>query len=683
MHDMNKLSVLFQRMSVVTMAVYLLSMQVGVSAQSIPRINDGVIHFDEGEVRSVAVSHGQHPYILAALSFNGVVSLSAEGELLHSYDPDDPFSEFIGVAVSDMYRHGSRELLLVAMVDLPRFRIVLRGLDPDTGNFLSEDLLGDAGNLPVLPRTTHVCFSRDRYDNSLYLFAGGDHGLLYQFRITSGSSGNINVRELQQIVIGGPTSDCNSDDREGVLFVTEPAMGIWQVITDAEEVPLREPVALVEPYGRLGEPISLAGIFQGQERLILLADTGEESFMQLSGDGTIVSHQDFAVAFADHPLQGSVANIATGRLPVQDRIQDVIAVAVTGDAGDGEIHLIPINPPARARLDQIHPESTDAVVRSLALSDPVSGGMDAADDPAIWVNPDNPGESLVLGADKGAGLGVYDLNGRLLQFLPGARINNVDLRPGFEKHPTLSHLAIGSDRTNIALAIYAIDETTRRVLRVDARTIPAEFHDVYGLCMYRSHRTGDLYVNATSGDGLLHQWRLFPVGGNKVDAELVRRIDIGTVAEGCVADDENGFLYVAEERVGVWRYGAEPGDGDSRSAVAMIEAGGKLTADLEGLAIYKTSDTDGYLVVTSQGSDNYSVYNRGPPHSYRGTFRIRANTESGIDGTSQTDGIDVTNAVLPGYPQGLLVAQDGRYDESQNFKYVSWAEISEQLDLDE
>ncbi|NNE37896.1 MAG: phytase, partial [Gammaproteobacteria bacterium] len=179
-----------------------------------------------------------------------------------------------------------------------------------------------------------------------------------------------------------------------------------------------------------------------------------------------------------------------------------------------------------------------------------------------------------------------------------------------------------------------------------------------------------------------HQWRLFEIAGNKIDAELVRRINIGTVTEGCVVDDEHGFLYAAEERVGVWRYGAEPEDGDRRSAVAMIETGGVLSADLEGMAIYDTGQGNGYLVVTSQGSDNYSVYNRLPPHTYRGTFRIRTNPESGLDGTSQTDGIDITNVPLPGYPEGLLVAQDGRYDQSQNFKYVSWQDIAEQLGLD-
>jgi 3-phytase len=53
---------------------------------------------------------------------------------------------------------------------------------------------------------------------------------------------------------------------------------------------------------------------------------------------------------------------------------------------------------------------------------------------------------------------------------------------------------------------------------------------------------------------------------------------------------------------------------------------------------------------------------------------------------SETDGLDVTSAPLgPRFPQGLLVAQDGRNlspRERQNYKYVSWRDIAEALGLD-
>ena len=649
------------------------------AAPSIAEHHDDAIHFDQGEVRSVAISRGAKPFLVAALSFEGAVTLSGDGEILDSFEPDDLLSELIGVAVSDEYAHKDGKLLLVALVNLAKFRIELRGLDPDTGHFLPAARIAGNGYVTVPPRTTHVCFARDRHDGSLYLFAGGDHGRLVQVRIFTGTSGEIVAREMQQLLIGGATSACSSDAAHDRLYVTEPGMGLWKMISDPEEVPLREPVALNKPYGELTKPVGLDRVYTGEQRISLIADVGSEMFVRLSGDGSIVSRQPFAEAFADSPLSGSITAISTGRLYRDGRWQDLIAVAAIGDAGDGDIHLLPLNPDESVIPPAI--SAPGAVVHTRAISAPITGGIDAADDPAIWIHPRNPADSLMIGADKGAGVGVYDLAGKLLQFLPDGRINNIDLRPGFADRPSLAHIAVGSDRTNMALAIYAIDETTRRLSRVDARTVPAEFHDLYGLCMYRSARSGELYAFATSADGWMHQWRLFPAAGGKVDAERVRRINIGTVAEGCVVDDETGHLYVSEERVAVWRYGAEPDAGDDRIAVARITPGGVLAEDLEGLAIYKTAEGGGYLIVTSEGSDNYAVYDRRPPHAYRGSFRIRANAQAGLDGTSQTDGIEVTSAPLPGYPQGLMIAQDGRYDETQNFKYVSWQDIAEQLQL--
>ena len=59
-----------------------------------------------------------------------------------------------------------------------------------------------------------------------------------------------------------------------------------------------------------------------------------------------------------------------------------------------------------------------------------------------------------------------------------------------------------------------------------------------------------------------------------------------------------------------------------------------------------------------------------PAHAYLGSFRIVDGT--GIDGTSDTDGIDVTTANLgAAFPRGVFVAQDGSNTGGrQNFKLV-------------
>src|SRR5262245_61179236 len=76
------------------------------------------------------------------------------------------------------------------------------------------------------------------------------------------------------------------------------------------------------------------------------------------------------------------------------------------------------------------PPGTPAVMPVLETV-PVDDADDAADDPAIWVNPKDPAKSAVVGTDKRGGLYVYDLAGKPLQNLRNGRMNNVDLRPGF------------------------------------------------------------------------------------------------------------------------------------------------------------------------------------------------------------------------------------------------------------
>lgn len=67
--------------------------------------------------------------------------------------------------------------------------------------------------------------------------------------------------------------------------------------------------------------------------------------------------------------------------------------------------------------------ATDDTVVSVVSAFRETVGMgadgDAADDPAIWVNPNNAAKSLILGANKDQGLYVYNLAGEELQKKPG------------------------------------------------------------------------------------------------------------------------------------------------------------------------------------------------------------------------------------------------------------------------
>jgi 3-phytase len=328
---------------------------------------------------------------------------------------------------------------------------------------------------------------------------------------------------------------------------------------------------------------------------------------------------------------------------------------------------------ARPEAVSLLPANTSSPVTTLAVNAtietaPVASGGDAADDPAIWVNPKDPSQSTIIGTNKQGGLGVYALDGKQLQYLSDGLMNNVDLRAGFLLGGQEVALVAAGNRADNSIAIYRVNASTRMLENVAARkivTIPA-----YGSCLYRSRKSGKLYYFVTSKSGEAEQWELSDNGGGKVNAKSVRRFKVGTQLEGCVADDELGHLYIGEEAVGIWKYGAEPDSGENRVQVDRAGAGGHLVADVEGLTIAYGKDGTGYLIASSQGNNSYVVYRREQNNAYVKSFSITAS--NGIDGVEDTDGIDVSMANLgPAFPQGVFVAQDGINDKgNQNFKLV-------------
>ena len=305
---------------------------------------------------------------------------------------------------------------------------------------------------------------------------------------------------------------------------------------------------------------------------------------------------------------------------------------------------------------------------------PVRSGGDAADDAAIWLHPTDGSQSTIIGTDKKKGLVVYDLTGRELQYLPDGKLVNVDLRHDFPLDNRHTSIVASGGRGNHGIAVYAIDESTRLLRNVSAGALKVGVQ-VYGSCMYRSPVTGSHYVFVTSKSGEVEQWQLFETVPGQVGARRVRSFDVGSQVEGCVADDELGSLYVGEEDVGIWKYAAEPTTDTERTLVDSTSSTGHLTADVEGLTLSYGPEGRGYLIASSQGSDEFVVYRRTGENEYLATFQIVEG--NGIDRVTHSDGIDVLEADLgPGFPRGVFVTQDQRNDGAhQNFKLVPWQDI--------
>jgi 3-phytase len=323
-----------------------------------------------------------------------------------------------------------------------------------------------------------------------------------------------------------------------------------------------------------------------------------------------------------------------------------------------------------------------ATVTATLETEPVTHSKDAADDAAIWIHPTNPAQSTLIGTDKKGALEVYDINtGRKIQTIPLTTVN-VDLRYNFPLAG--QRVAIVATRSSIrdTAVFYKVNPATRLLEEV---TDSAVRIGAGGTALYRSPVTGKFYYFSNRA-GKFMQYELFDTGNGTIGARRVRTVKYGSgVSEGIVADDIHAALYVSHENVGLLKFVAEPHGGSQYTVVDRpVAQGGHFTPHLEGLTIYYRSDGTGYLLASSQGSHSYNIYERAAPHNYIGTFSIANGV---VDGTSETDGIDVTNFPLgPSYPQGLFVVQDGANVDggakaNQNFKLVPWERIAAVFDL--
>lgn len=325
------------------------------------------------------------------------------------------------------------------------------------------------------------------------------------------------------------------------------------------------------------------------------------------------------------------------------------------------------------------PASVAFPVHATVESAPTITKGDAIDDPAFWIHPTDPAKSLVIATNKKEGLYVYDLAGGEVQRLPVGRTNNVDIRYGFPLGESTVDLVATENRTTNTLNLFSVNRASGELTQLDVQSEPFGISEVYGLALYKERRGAfrqpRFFVFVSSKEGTIEQWSLDGSDGRQIMASRVRVLQLPTQTEGLVADDNAGVLYAAEEDFGIWRFDADPAGSPKPTLVDFIGADRHLRLpDVEGLTIYPLSDNTGYLIASSQGMNEYVVYTREGNNDYVTTFSI---ADGAIDGTYDTDGIDVTAVWLPGFKGGVFAAQDGKDTPSgtQNVKLVPWQAI--------
>jgi 3-phytase len=309
------------------------------------------------------------------------------------------------------------------------------------------------------------------------------------------------------------------------------------------------------------------------------------------------------------------------------------------------------------------------------------------DDPAVWIHPTNASLSRVITTTKsaaGAGLTMFDLTGKKLGSISAGEPNNVDV---------LYNVTLGSRKVDLAYAACRKDDTlclfeitnNGTLVNVPGGSQPTrKGFKVYGSCVYSSKKTGKNYLFVNAKDATYLQYELTSTPDGQLNTTLVREFigGNGGQVEGCVSDDENGFIFVGEEPYGLWRFGAEPNSSPEGFLVHSVN--GSLFADVEGVTLVpgKTKD-DGFILVSCQGASAYNIYQRKSPHAFLMTFTIHPSEDGKVDGVTNTDGVTAVGKKLnKDFPYGILVVHDdvnqlpnGERSSQASFKMLSFEKL--------
>ncbi len=309
-------------------------------------------------------------------------------------------------------------------------------------------------------------------------------------------------------------------------------------------------------------------------------------------------------------------------------------------------------------------------------------GEDAADDPAIWINKNDPEKSLIIGTNKKAGLHVYDIYGKELQFISVGKINNAEASYNFQLGNRTIDFVAGTNRTTQTIDIYEIDNINLKLIEKPLCKIPSTVDDVYGLCTFQNKSTNQHYVFINGKNGKVEQW-LLKAESDTLTANLARTLQMPSQPEGMVVDEVTNTLFIGVEEDAIYAYSAlENADSTCFKLEQSTISNSNISYDIEGLTIYRKSKDEGYLIASIQGNFSYAIFNINPPYNYITNFIVKGGS---VDGIEETDGLEICNTPLGAqFPSGMLVIQDGfnkdnGINKNQNFKIISAGKILELL----
>lgn len=302
-----------------------------------------------------------------------------------------------------------------------------------------------------------------------------------------------------------------------------------------------------------------------------------------------------------------------------------------------------------------------------------------SDDPAIWIHPEDPSLSLIIGTDKktNGGLYVFNIKGEIIPsktVAPLDRPNNVDVGYGLEINGISTDIAVTTERNTGKIRVFALP-SMEAIDNGGIKVFEGEEHQSpMGIALYKDPNNAKMYaiVGRKDGpeDGYLWQYELLGTETGSVEATFIRafgKYSGKKEIEAIAVDKYLGYVYYSDEQYGVRKYHADPNMGNEELALFATEG---FTADQEGISIYYVNETQGYILVSDQQANCFHIFTREGtkenPHEHHLAKIIHTST-------LESDGSEMASvAINPHFPYGLFVAMS----TDKTFHYYSWEDIA-------
>lgn len=331
--------------------------------------------------------------------------------------------------------------------------------------------------------------------------------------------------------------------------------------------------------------------------------------------------------------------------------------------------------------EKVQASDSNSIIHPVVVTEKVKHD---SDDPAIWINPLDSTDVIIVGTDKGGdsgdgGLYAFNLSGKIIDSVrPLKRPNNVDIAYGLILGGKPIDIAVCTERLAKSIRVFSLPDLEA----IDKGGIPVfetevdSLRDPMGIALYTNPVDKKIYaiVGRKTGptDGsYLWQYLLQDDGSGKVKATLKRKFGFYSgkkEIESIAVDNELGYVYHSDEQYGVHKSYAHPDS--SNSELALFGSSG-FTSDIEGISIYKIDDGTGYILVSDQQASTFRIF---PREGSKDDVHRHPEIKSTQLAITESDGSEITSRRLPGFPHGLFVAMT----DDGTFQFYKWEDLAKE-----